>query len=150
MTQSIFKSITPGMNLLDFLIGKWNTSGEIMASEGNAASQFTGTDSYEWILDGHYILHQVDVIMNNEKVEAFEIIGDYDPGTKRYKLRSFDNQGTFTAMEGFLDEKGTFHILGDKMCARLSVIDKNTMSAHWENSKDNQKWVPWMDLTLSK
>jgi len=148
--KSAVKPINPGMKSLDFLIGKWNTSGEIVASEGNASSKFNGTDSYEWILDGHYILHQVDVIINNEKVEAFEIIGDYDPGTKRYKMRSFDNHGTFTEMEGYLDEMNTFHILGDKMRAQLSVIDKNTMSAHWENSKDNQKWAPWMDLKLSK
>jgi len=144
------KSIQPGMESLHFLIGRWNTEGEIKAREGNAASKFTGTDSYEWILDGHYILHKVEVTMNNKKVEAFEIIGGFDPETKRYKMRSFDNQGIFTEMEGYLDERGAFHILGDKMRAQLAVIDKNTMTAHWENSKDNQKWAPWMELTLSK
>jgi len=138
------------MEPLRFLIGRWHTQGEIKAIGDNPASKVIGTDSYEWILDGHFILHKVDVTMNNEKVEAIEIIGEFVVESRLYKMRSFDNQGAFTEMEAYIDEKGTFHILGDKMRAKLSVIDNNTMIAYWENSKDNQKWLPWMDLKLSK
>jgi hypothetical protein len=134
---------------LHFLLGTWNTRGKIMANEGNAPGQIEGTDSYELILGGHFILHKVDVTMNKEKVEALEIIGEFDAKTKRYKMRSFDNQGMFTEMEAYIDEKGSFHIIGDKMRSKLSVIDNNSMIAHWENSKD-KNWVPWMDLKLSK
>jgi len=144
------KLIKPEMELLQFLIGMWNTEGEVIANEGNAAIKFIGTDSYEWILDGHFILHKVDVTMNNEKVEAIEIIGEFDAATKRYKMRSFDNQGTFTEMEGWIDDKGTFCILGEKMRSSLSIRDSDTLIVHWENSIDNQNWLPWMDLTLSK
>jgi hypothetical protein len=138
------------MERLQFLIGKWNTEGEIIAHDRNAATKFKGTDTYEWILDGHFILHKVDVEMNNEKILATEIIGEFDGVTKRYKMRSFDNHGVFTEMEGHFDEQGTFHILGDKMRSKLSVTDSNTLTAHWENSVDNQTWLPWMDLTLTK
>lgn len=135
---------------MQFLIGTWNTEGEILANEGKAAIKFKGTDNYQWILDGQFILHKVDVTMNNEKIETIEIIGEFDATTNRFKMRSFDNQGTFTEMEACIDEKGTFYILGDKMRAKLSIRDNNTLIAHWENSIDNQNWRPWMDLTLSK
>ena len=148
-TRDMKEHIKSEMEPLLFLIGRWNTEGEIIANEGNAANKFTGTDSYEWILDGHFILHKVDVTMNNEKVEAIEIIGGFDATTKRYKMRSFDNQGAFTEMEAYIDEKGIFHILGDKMRSKLSMRDSNTLIAHWENSKDNKNWLPWMDLKLS-
>ena len=69
---------------------------------------------------------------------------------QRYKMRSFDNQGTFTEMEAWIDDNGTFCILGEKMRSSLSIRDSNTLTAHWENSIDNQNWLPWMDLTLSK
>lgn len=143
-------NIKSEMESLRFLIGRWHTQGEIKATGGNPASKLIGTDSYEWVLDGHFILHKVDVTMNNEKVEAIEIIGDFDEESKLYKMRSFDNQGAYTEMEAYIDEKGTLHILGDKMRANLSVSDNNTMIAHWENSEDNQEWFPWMDLKLSK
>ena len=144
------KSIKHEIERLQFLIGIWNTEGSINANEGNDATKLTGTDSYEWILDGQFILHRVDVTMNNLKVEAIEIIGGFDAVTKRYKMRSFDNQGAFTEMEAWIDHKGTFHILGDKMRSALSIRDSSTLIAHWENSKDNQTWLPWMYLTLSK
>ena len=143
-------SIQSAMKSLDFLIGRWNTEGEILANEGNTAIHFKGTDRYEWILDGHYIRHEVNVIMDQEKVEAIEIIGEFNPETKRYKMRSFDNKGTFTEMDGYFDEKGTFHSLGSKMRSELSITDNHTLAASWENTKDNQNWRPWMELTLSK
>ena len=146
MQLAIKAEISP----LLFLIGKWKTDGTIISKEGVTESKIIGTDNYELILDGHYILHKVDVTMNNEKVEAIEIIGEFDATTKRYKMRSFDNQGAFTEMEAYIDEKGIFHILGDKMRSKLSMRDSNTLIAHWENSKDNKNWLPWMDLKLSK
>ena len=133
-----------------FLIGKWKTEGRIFSKEGSTEGRIMGTDSYELILDNHYILHKVDVTMNNEKVEAIEMIGDFDAGTTVYKMRSFDNQGKYSEMEGKLDTQGTFQIHGDKMRSTLSISDSNTMVAHWEITEDNIHWRPWMELKLSK
>ena len=133
-----------------FLIGKWKTEGRIISKEGDTEGKIIGNDSYELILEGHYILHKVDVTMNNEKVEAIEIIGDFDVNSKKYKMRSFDNQGKYSEMEGEMDKQGIFHIYGDKMRSTLSIIDSNTLIAHWEMSEDNVNWRPWMELKLSK
>ena len=42
--------------------------------------------------------------MGKEKIEAIEVIGGCDVGSKKYKMRSFDNQGAFTEMEAHIDE----------------------------------------------
>lgn len=138
------------MKALNFLIGKWNTKGDIKADGEMPAKKIKGTDSYEWVLNGCFILHKVDVVMGADKTEAIELIGEFNNKSKTYKMRSFDNQGNFITMEAHLDGSGTLHILGDNMRSKLSIDENNNMTAHWEKSEDNKNWQPWMDLTLSK
>ena len=138
------------MKALNFLIGKWNTKGEIKEDGKMPATKIKGVDSYEWILNGCFILHKVDVVMGDIRTEAIELIGEYDNTNKSYKMRSFDNQGNFLTMEAHLDESGFLHILGDTMRSKLSMGDSNNMSAHWEKLDDSKNWQPWMDLRFSK
>ena len=138
------------MQRLGFLIGTWKTEGEVRAEGSTPAIPFKGTDSYEWILNKTFILHKVDVTMGKEKIEAFEVIGRTDLESKKYKMRSFDNQGAFTEMEAHIDEKGALHIVGANMRSKLIKQNDKKLIAHWERLVDNKEWVPWMDLQLSK
>ena len=135
---------------LGFLIGNWKTQGQVFAGSPEDILQIRGTDSYEWLLNNQFILHKVNVTIGNEKTEAFEIIGSADASKNLFNLRSFDNKGGFLEMKGALDEKGKFHITGNKMRSILSVIDNTKMMAEWEKSDDNQNWIPWMEITLLK
>ena len=65
---------------LSFLIGKWNSHGMTIRSEGNPAVVISGTDTYEWGLEGCFIVHTVEVHMGGEKVEAIEFAVKYDDG----------------------------------------------------------------------
>ena len=134
------------MESLEYLIGDWITSGSIIG-ENEQKGKITGTDSYHWILDRKFILHKVEVTINDQQVQAIEIIGKKAGG---FDLRSFDNEGGFTEMSGHLDEKKVLHINGDKMRAALTIADNNTLKAHWEKSGDNKTWEPWMDITLER
>ena len=134
------------MKSLEFLIGDWITHG-LIKGENRGEEKVSGTDSYEWILDQNFILHEVDVTINNQLVQVFEIIGKNKTG---FDLRSFDNEGGFSEMSGRLDDKKVLHITGDKMRAVLSIIDPNTLKAHWEKSPDNKTWEPWMDIILER
>lgn len=138
------------MKALNFLIGKWNTKGEIKEDGKMPATKIKGVDSYEWILNGCFILHKVDVVMGDNRTEAIELIGEYDNTNRTYKMRSFDNQGNFMTMEAHLDESGVLHILGDTMRSKLSMDDSDNMTAHWEKLDDSKNWQPWMDLRFSK
>ena len=144
--DQLFKEMKP----LSFLIGKWNTKGQIKAEGEMPAINIKGTDSYEWVLNGSFILHKVDVVMGEDRTEAFELIGEFDSISRTYKMRSFDNHGKFTTMEAIFDESGALHILGDIMRAKLSVYDSNNMSAQWEKLVDSKNWQSWMDLRFSK
>jgi hypothetical protein len=138
------------MQSLDFLIGTWKTEGEVRAEGSAPATAIKGSDSYEWILNKTFILHKIDVTIGKEIIEAIEVIGGRDPESKKYKMRSFDNQGAFTEMEAHIDKKGVLHIVGANMRSELVRQDEKTLIAHWERLLDNRQWVPWMDLQLSK
>jgi hypothetical protein len=137
------------MENLDFLIGNWKTSGEVEADGPNPAIVFQGTDTYEWMLDKNFILHKVDVKMGDANVQAVEIIGGFDRNSNTFKMRSFDNQGTFTEMDGHLDENGVLQISGPNMRSQLRRQSKNFMTADWQRLV-NANWIPWMNLQLTK
>lgn len=135
---------------LNFLIGNWNTEGQVLATPGNPSVTIKGTDTYEWVTEGFFVLHRVDVLIGNEKVEVVEIIGSYDPQNKIYAMHSFDNKGEHTAMFASI-ESGVMTITGNMMRATLSASgDGRQMTAKWERSEDGLAWKPWIDMRFSK
>lgn len=135
---------------LSYLIGSWQTEGRVLTEGENPATHFSGTDTYEWILNDQFILHKVDVIMGNAKVEAVEFIGEYDKADHSVKMHSFDSKGNYSLMRGQLEESGVLKITGDKMRAVLKVVNDQEMNAAWEKSADNKSWSPWMELKLTR
>ena len=61
------QKLNDSLSALEFLIGKWKTSGRIFATPGTPQINIEGTDSYEWELSGQFILHRADVLMGREK-----------------------------------------------------------------------------------
>ena len=142
------QKLNDSLSALEFLIGKWKTSGRIFATPGTPQINIEGTDSYEWELSGQFILHRADVLMGREKTEVIELIGEDRDKNGEYLLRSFDNQGNFASMNGKINEVGILEINGDKMRARLrSKEDK--MVAEWEKTEDGKTWLPWMELEFT-
>jgi len=46
---------------------------------GEVPVPITGTDIYEWLPGGFFLLHHVDVVIGEQAVRAIELIGEYDP-----------------------------------------------------------------------
>jgi hypothetical protein len=135
---------------LHFLIGKWKTRGVVVPEGGSPEVRFHGTDAYEWVSGGFFLLHTVDVMMSDEHVKSIEVIG-FEPESKNYTLRSFDNTGHFLMMYGSFNDAGAFVVVGENMRSTLAVTQPGKMmNAVWEQSKDGKAWVPWMSLTLTK
>jgi hypothetical protein len=144
---------TPGPETkrLDVLVGTWRTQGQIVASPSDPAMEIVGTDSYEWLGGGFFLVHRVDVRMGAEKVETIEIIGPYDASSQTYPMRSFDNQGNFVTMRASVSDDGIWTFAGESERATLTIgADGNTMAAKWERSDDGSKWWPWMDIKFTK
>lgn len=136
---------------LSFLIGSWRTDGEVLKTSKSQKIKIKGTDSYEWVLGGSFILHRVNVMMGEVKTEVMELIGEYDEVNNTYQMRAFDNTGAFSTMQASVNSEGTLLITGDKMQSKLTVAnDGKSMNARWEISEDGKIWMPWMHLTLAK
>jgi hypothetical protein len=129
------------------LIGIWNTEGQIY-SQGNSAV-LTGADTYEFILDGNYILHKADVKMGNERTQTFEIIAlDNSPG--QVTMNYYNSKAETGVMKGSLigDE---FKIDSDALKFEGSINKENSeLVGKWFQRMDSDEWTLFIDLKLSK
>jgi len=138
------------LRALDVLVGKWFSEGEVQETADNPQMEIKGTDSYEWVCDGYYLLHRVDIVIGAEKRELVELIG-YDVQNAAFSMRSFDNQGNFTLMYMTITGDGIFKINGDLMRSTLIVSkDGKDMTAQWEKSVNGISWELWMNMKFTK
>jgi hypothetical protein len=147
---------------LGAIIGRWATSGLV---SGDPPVPVTGTDIYEALPGGHFLVHHVDVTVGDQVVQAIEIIGEADPATGGYLARSFDNAGNAEVMHLTIDAAGVFHFRGGSDIAPTarpaaeSIIevrstltpssDGTSMTALWERSADGHAWEPWMNISFT-
>lgn len=145
------------------IAGRWETSGHVI---GEPPIPVVGTDIYEVLAGGYFIVHHVDVTVGEQPVRAIEIIGEPDAGGGGYLARSFDSEGNAELMLVTIDEDGVFHFAGgpdiaptaqptDAPTARvrstLTVAeDRRSMTALWERSEDGTTWHRWMDISFAR
>jgi hypothetical protein len=154
----------PELQRLDALVGRWRSHGHII---GDPAVPITGTDIYEWLPGGFFLVHHVDVLIGQQKVQALELIGEYDPTTDTFTARAYDNLGAITVMRARVDEHGVWTFTGggdvapvarpaadDAGGAVRSTLtvdaDGSAMTARWERSDDGVSWQPWMDISFTR
>lgn len=134
---------------LDAFVGKWNTAGYAKASATRPAVEIRGTDSYEWLPGGFFLLHRVDVQMGSERNESIEVIG-FDASSNTYPMHFFDNRGNTGTMRAKFNN-GTWTFLSDALRFTGSFSeDGKTLSGRWEQSADGTTWTHWMDIRLTK
>ncbi|MEU7004294.1 DUF1579 family protein [Nonomuraea sp. NPDC046570] len=141
----------PENKRLDALVGRWRSEGQTVATSSQPAVRIVGSDTYEWLDGGFFLIHRVDVQMNDDKVEVIEMIGPYDPATRTYPMRSFDNHGNFVTMHASVDDDGLWTFTSETERARLAIAeDGTTMTARWERTDNGSTWEHWMDMTFRR
>ncbi len=131
------------------LVARWRTSGTVLDEHGAASMTISGTDEYEWMPGGHWVIHRVDVLMGDDRTRAIEMIGDPGPDTT-FTMRAFDASGAFDTMTLTVRDR-RFHTVGDGVRNTLIVSpDGASMAAVWERRLDDGTWVHWMNLTLER
>lgn len=77
---------------LEKLIGQWELTGRSLHSKEDDIS---GSATFEWILDGFYLLHKSTMIMQSQdfKIQSRAIIG-YDPETDTFPELVYTNMGS--------------------------------------------------------
>lgn len=134
---------------LNKFVGSWNTKGKIPSSETSPEMDISGTDTYEWILDGFYLLHIADVLIGNEKSETFELIS-FDKETGKYKMQYFNNKGESGFMSGYCEnETWKFHGETLRFTGGFKK-DNKEFCGSWEILNENKKWAHFMDIKLIK
>ena len=129
------------------LIGVWKTEGTILNAKEN--SSLVGTDSYELILDGNFILHKADVKMGNKKSETFELIS-VDNSNERGKMQYYNSKAERGEMTCSLINND-FNIEGDKLKFEGIINDENTtLVGIWQIQSENGEWTDFIKLKLSR
>jgi Protein of unknown function (DUF1579) len=153
----------PEIRRLGALVGRWRSEGHIV---GEVPIPITGTDIYEWLPGGFFLVHHVDVMIGDQRVQAIELI-EYDPTTDTFTGRAYDNQGDITILHARVDEHGVWTFTGGgdvAAVARPSTAaaggavrstltvspDRGSMTAKWERSDDGATWQDWMDMTFTR
>jgi Protein of unknown function (DUF1579) len=151
----------PEIQRLGALVGRWRSEGHIV---GEVPIPIIGTDIYEWLPGGYFLVHHVDVMIGEQRVQAIELI-EYDPTTDTFTGRAYDNQGDISILQAKVDERGVWTFTGGgdvAAVARPSTADAsgavrstlrvspNSMTAKWERSDDGAIWQDWMDMTFTR
>ena len=129
------------------LIGIWKTEGTVNGEKGNL--RLTGIDSYEYMLDGNFILHKADVMMGDEKSETFEIISAGDSKDTAL-MQYYNSKGESGVMNASLSAS-EFKITGEKIKFEGTIDDENSkLTGNWFMQTDDGAWVAFIDLQLTK
>ncbi|WP_343524165.1 hypothetical protein [Pedobacter sp.] len=127
--------------LLDPYIGKWKTEGLTKSGE-----TIIGTDTYEWIEGGFFLMHKTDITFGKKKIQSLEIT-HYDDMEDVFRSQSFDNNGRIS-----ISTLKIYHdiilIFADTERFKGNFKD-NTIEGLWEQF-DGKNWMPWMDLKLTR
>ncbi|HEY6555768.1 MAG TPA: DUF1579 family protein [Polyangiaceae bacterium] len=135
------------MSRFEIFIGTWNTSGEVLKTEGGPATTLSATDTYRWLPGKHFMVHDVDARFGDTPARSMEVIG-YDLDARKYMARSFDDQGVSERFEVVLKGK-RWSISGDTVRFDGRFAAKHDeLTGLWEFKNERAGWQPWIKLKL--
>lgn len=133
------------------LVGRWRTSGRTK-EEAGTEMRIEAVDTYQWLPGRFALLHTVDARVGEERVEGAEIIG-WDPARGSYVTQYFGSDGPNSYEAALCEEDGALvwrmRSASDRFTGTFSD-DGNTIAGHWEQLDDDQRWQPWMQITLTR
>lgn len=138
----------PALQALDIFAGVWKTSGIMSGNSEGQTVPIEGTDTYEWVSGGYFLLHKVDVMIGGTRNETTELIG-YDPKTGTYPMHYFDNNGHTGTMKASL-HNGTWTFLGESLRFTGGFSpDGGQLTGNWE-AREGTTWKHLMKIELTR
>ena len=144
--------MTPAEHLrpLEPIIGRWRSSGTILDDDGSVIGEITGTDVYTWLPGGHWVVHQVDVLMGGERTQVLELIGGHDEASGGWQMHAFDVADSPGRMSLTLREPGLLLLQGGGVRSWFRPeAGSEHMSTLWEREVDGE-WIPWMRMRFDR
>ncbi len=138
----------PEHRALEPFVGRWRTTGEVRPGAETPAIEIEGTDSYDWLPGGFFLLHRVDVRIGGQPAQALEVIG-WDAGSGTYFMHAYDDHGNAGTMQMSVRD-GVWSFVGDAERFTGGFSDGGrTLAGQWER-RNGADWLPWMDIRLTK
>lgn len=135
------------MARFEVFIGTWNTTGEVLQTDGAPATTLSATDTYRWLPGKHFIAHDVDARFGGEPTRSMEVIG-YDLASGKHLARSYDDQGASELFEVKLTGR-SWRIVGASARFKGRFDAKgNKLTGLWELKGKKSGWQPWIKLKL--
>jgi hypothetical protein len=133
---------------LNALSGVWQTRIAMLDSNAREVEHFSATDTYRWLAGRHFMLHEVDAMMDGQHVQSLEVIGlDHPTGT--YRSRNFDNAGAISDYTATMDGSAwSIDGAAERFRGRFNA-DGNLLSGRWDRLV-GERWLPWMVVTLTR
>jgi hypothetical protein len=144
--------MTPAEHLrpLEPIIGRWRTSGTILDVDGSVVGEITGTDVYTWLPGGHWVVHEVDVMMGDEPTRALELIGGHDEASGGWQMHAFDVADSPGRMSLTMPEPGLLLLRGEGVRSWFRPqAGPEHMTTLWEREVDGE-WIPWMRMRFDR
>ncbi|HYF70696.1 MAG TPA: DUF1579 family protein [Ohtaekwangia sp.] len=145
----MIKNNSTALQQLDKFVGQWNTTGKILPTATTLEIKISGTDTYEWLPGKYFLLHKANVLMGDEKIETFEIIG-FDIEKNIYTMQHYDSQGN----SGFMSAThigNNWTLQGDSLKFTGGFkSDHKEFSGRWEQLNPNGSWADFMDINLNR
>ena len=140
----------PHLAALQPVIGRWRTSGTILDEQGLPVGGIAGADTYTFSPGNHWIVHEVDVMMDGHRSQVLELIGGHDETSGGWQMHAFDGQTSPGRMTLTLPEPGLLLLQGDGVRSWLRPeAGPDHMTTLWEREIDGS-WVVWMDMRFDR
>jgi hypothetical protein len=109
-------------------------------------------DTHDWLPGRFSLLHTVDARVGNAHVEGAEIIG-WEEARNAYVTQYFGSDGPNAYEAQLTEEEGvlvwTMRSAADRFTGRFSEAG-DTITGHWEQLDADERWRPWMEVTLTR
>ncbi|WP_420451995.1 hypothetical protein [Ilumatobacter sp.] len=116
----------------------------MLAPDGTDLMTISGTDEYEMMDGGRWMIHRVDVMMGTESTKALEFIGDPDEHG-HLRGRAFTTSGDYDETTFRQLEDGAWRLDAGDTRSTLRPDGADVMTALWERD-DGQGWRDWMHM----
>jgi hypothetical protein len=138
-----------GLAALDPILGRWKSSGTVLDAHGSVETHVDGTDTYRSLPGGHWIAHDVDVVIGGEQMLAHELIGGEHPDGG-WLMVAFDESSQPGTMRLSLSEPDLLLLEGEGVRSwfRFTAGDDH-MTTLWERLHEGE-WIAWMDMRFDR
>ena len=142
---------------LELFVGKWNITGVQNESQVGPAAEITGSERFEWLEGGLFLVHHFDAKVGGATAACIEITG-YDASTGTYPTHTYYNNGRRAEWQ-LAERDGTWILTGEYpmrdgtaqvRCTIEFADEGNTRTGKWESSTDGRRWETFWDVRATR